>query len=87
VSLAFAVYAVVVAGATALVARRKGRSTGWWLVGGLVGGLPILLLASLSPREGQPWRSRAPLALAVFAALLLLATLVVVAISEANLTF
>jgi MFS superfamily sulfate permease-like transporter len=87
VSPAFAGYVVVVAILTSLVARRKGRSAGWWFVGGFVGGLPILLLASVAPRAGRPWRSRAPLALAILASLALVLTLVVLAVSHSHFTY
>jgi hypothetical protein len=79
------VYIVTVAGLTALVARRKGRDTVVWFIGGLAGGFPLLLLALIAPRAGQPWRSRAFLAIALFAAIVLGLVLLIVAISEANL--
>jgi hypothetical protein len=79
------VYIVTVAGLSALVARRKGRDTGVWFIGGLAGGFPLLLLALIAPRSGQPWRSRAFLAIALFAAIVLGLVLLIVAISEANL--
>ncbi|MGN6799377.1 MAG: hypothetical protein ACTHKS_14655 [Gaiellaceae bacterium] len=77
-------YIVVVAALTALVARRKGRDTVIWFVGGFAGGFPLLLLALMAPRAGQPWRSRAFLAIAMFAAIFLGLVLLIVAISEAN---
>jgi hypothetical protein len=52
--------------ATALVARRKGRSPAWWFLGGLVGGIPVLILVALASRGGEPWRFRGPLAVLVF---------------------
>jgi hypothetical protein len=79
------VYILTVAALTALVARRKGRDTVVWFIGGLAGGFPLLLLALIAPRAGQPWRSRAFLAIALFAAIVLGLVLLVVAISEANL--
>ena len=79
-----AVYVVAVAGLTALAARRKGRDTVIWFVGGLAGGIPLLLLALIAPRGGRPWRSRAFLAIALFAAVVLGIVLLIVAISEAN---
>ena len=82
--VALAVYVLTVAGLTALVARHKGRSTPVWFVGGLAGGLPLLVLALIAPRAGEPWRSRAFLAIALFAALALFVILVIVAISEAK---
>ncbi len=82
--LVFGVYVVTVAVSTALVARHKGRDTAIWFVGGIAGGIPILLLALLAPRAGRPWRSRALLATAMFAAILLGIVLLIVAISEAN---
>jgi hypothetical protein len=77
-------YVVVVASLTALVARRKGRDTVVWFVGGFAGGFPILLLALIAPRAGQPWRSRAFLAVAMFAAIALAVVLLIVAISQAS---
>jgi drug/metabolite transporter (DMT)-like permease len=85
--LALVVYVVTVAALTALVARHKGRSGPVWFVGGLAGGIPLLLLALLAPRSGRPWRSRAFLAIGLFAGLVLLVVLLIVAISEANLTY
>jgi len=83
--LVLALYVVTVAGLTALVARHKGRDTVVWFVGGVAGGLPLLLLALIAPRAGQQWRSRAFLAVALFAAIVLGIVLLIVAISEANL--
>ncbi len=77
-------YIVVVAALTAFVARRKGRDTVIWFVGGFAGGFPVLLLALIAPRAGQPWRSRAFLAIAMFAAIALGIVVLIVAISEAN---
>jgi hypothetical protein len=77
-------YVVVVAALTALVARRKGRDTVIWFVAGFAGGFPVLLLALIAPRAGQPWRSRAFLAIALFGAIALGIILLIVAISEAN---
>ena len=77
-------YIVVVAALTALVARHKGRDTVIWFVGGLAGGLAVLVLALIAPRAGQAWRSRAFLAIAMFAAIALGIVLLIVAISEAN---
>jgi hypothetical protein len=77
-------YIVVVAALTALTARRKGRDTVIWFLAGLAGGFPILLLALIAPRAGRPWRSRAFLAIAMFAAIALGVVLLIVAISEAN---
>ena len=82
--LAVATYVVTVAALTALVARHKGRDAVIWFVGGFAGGFPVLLLALISPRAGQPWRSRAFLAIAMFAAIALGIVLLIVAISEAN---
>jgi hypothetical protein len=82
--LVLGVYVVGVAALTALVARHKGRDPAVWFVGGLAGGLGLLLLALIAPRGGSPWRSRALLAIALFAAILLGLVLLVVAISEAN---
>jgi hypothetical protein len=79
-----AVYVLTVAGSTALVARRKGRDTATWFIGGLAGGIPLLLLALIAPRAGRPWHSRAFLAIALFAAIVLGIVLLIVAISEAN---
>jgi hypothetical protein len=77
-------YVVVVAALTALVARRKGRDTVIWFVAGFAGGFPVLLLALIAPRAGQPCRSRAFLAIALFSAIALGIILLIVAISEAN---
>ena len=77
-------YIVAVAALTGFVARRKGRDTIVWFVGGFAGGFPILLLALIAPRSGQPWRSRAFVAIALFAAIALAIVLLIVAISEAN---
>ena len=44
----------------------------------------MLLLALIAPRAGQPWRSRAFLAIALFAVIALGIVLLIVAISEAN---
>ncbi len=82
--LGLVLYVLSVAALTALVARHKGRSGPVWFVGGLAGGIPLLLLALIAPQAGQPWRSRALLAIGLFAALVLLVVLVIVAISEAN---
>jgi xanthine/uracil permease len=82
--LVLGVYIVTVAVLTALTARHKGRDTAVWFVGGLAGGLPLLLLALIAPRAGRPWRSRAFLAIAMFAAIVLGLVLLIVAISEAN---
>jgi hypothetical protein len=65
VALLVAYVAVTVVG-PAVVAKRKGRSFGWWLLGGAVGGLAALILAALASPGGEPWRVRAPLALGVF---------------------
>jgi hypothetical protein len=56
-----------------------------WFVAGFVGGFAVLLLALIAPRAGRPWRSRAFLALGLFAVIALAVVLLVVAISEANL--
>ena len=85
--VSLAVYVLTVAGLTALVARHKGRSAPVWFVGGLAGGIPLLLLALIAPRAGQPWRSRAFLAIALFAVTALFVILVIVAISEAHFTY
>jgi hypothetical protein len=85
--LALAAYVVGVGLATALVAYRKGRDPRVWLVGGFAGGIPLFLLALLAPRAGQPWRSRAFVAVAMFGAIVLAVVLAIIAISEANLTF
>lgn len=82
--LAVALYVVTVAALTALAARRKGRDTVLWFVGGFAGGLGILLLALIAPQAGQPWRSRAFVAIAMFGAIVLGIVLLIVAISEAN---
>jgi hypothetical protein len=82
--LALATYVLTVAGLTALIARNKGRATLIWFIGGLAGGLPILLLALIAPRSGQPWRSRAFLAIALFGLIALAIVLLIVAISQAN---
>jgi len=82
--LTVAAYIVTVAVLTALVARHKGRDTVIWFVGGFAGGLPVLLLSMIAPRAGQPWRSRAFLAIAMFGAIVLGIVLLIVAISEAN---
>src|SRR6476660_6599975 len=82
--LIVATYVVTVAAFTALVARHKGRDAVVWFVGGFAGGFPLLLLALISPQAGQPWRSRAFLAIAMFAAIFLGIVLLIVAISEAN---
>jgi hypothetical protein len=82
--LVLGVYVVTVALSTALVARRKGRDAVVWFVGGVAGGIPLLLLALMAPRAGQPWRSRAFLAVAMFATILLGIVLLIVAISEAS---
>ena len=82
--LVLATYVVTVAALTALVARRKGRDTVVWFVGGFAGGLPILCLAAIAPRAGQPWRSRAFVAIAMVAAIVLGIVLLIVAISQAN---
>jgi hypothetical protein len=81
------VYVLTVAGLTAGIARHKGRNTAVWFVGGLAGGIALLLLALIAPRAGRPWRSRALLAIALFAAILLGFVLLIVAISEANITY
>ena len=85
--LVLAVYVLAVAALTALVARHKGRDARVWFVGGLAGGFPIFLLALIAPRAGLPWRSRAFVALALFAAILLFVILLIVWISEANFTY
>ena len=82
--VAVAVYVLTVAALTALVARHKGRDAVVWFVGGFAGGLPLLLLALIAPRAGRPWRSRAFVAIAMFAAILLGIVLLIVAISEAH---
>ena len=78
--LTVGIYVVTVAALTALVAYRKGRNAVGWFVGGFA----VLLLALIAPRSGQPWRSRAFLAIGLFAAIVLGIVLLVVAISEAN---
>ena len=82
-----AVYLLGVAVLTALVARRKGRSAPVWFVGGLAGGIPLLLLALIAPASGEHWRSRALVAIALFAALALSFILLIVGISEAHFTY
>ena len=82
--LAAATYILTVAALTALIAYRKGRETLIWFVGGLAGGLPLLLLALIAPRSGQPWRSRAFLAIVLFGLIALAIVLLIVAISEAH---
>ena len=47
--------------ATSLLARRKGRSAGWWFACGSIGGLPAALLAAFATPAGEPWRFRGPL--------------------------
>ena len=44
----------------------------------------MLLLALIAPRSGRPWRSRAFLAVGLFAVIALGIVLLIVAISEAN---
>ncbi|HEX4525760.1 MAG TPA: hypothetical protein VH108_03380 [Gaiellaceae bacterium] len=51
--------------ATSLVARRKGRSTAWWFLGGVVAGLPALILAAVATPAGEPWRFRRPLVVSI----------------------
>jgi Zn-dependent protease with chaperone function len=85
--VALAVYVLTVAGLTALVAHHKGRDTAVWFVGGLAGGFALLLLALIAPRAGRPWRSRAFVAVAMFAAIVLSVVLLIVAISEAHFTY
>jgi hypothetical protein len=82
--LVAATYVLTVAALTALIAYRKGRETLIWFVGGLAGGLPLLLLALIAPRSGQPWRSRAFLAIGLFGLVALAIVLLIVAISEAH---
>ena len=82
--LTVGIYVVAVAALTALVAYRKGRSTVGWFVGGFAGGFAVLLLALIAPRAGQPWRSRAFLAIGLFAVIALGIVLLIIAISEAN---
>jgi hypothetical protein len=82
--LALATYVLTVAALTGLVARRKGRETLVWFVGGLAGGFPVLLLSLIAPRAGQPWRSRAFLAIGLFGLIALAIILLIVAISEAH---
>jgi len=79
--------AVVEVREVCVVARHKGRSAPVWFVGGLAGGIPLFLLALIAPRAGQPWRSRAFLAVALFAVIALFVILVIVAISEAHFTY
>jgi hypothetical protein len=79
-----AVYVLTVAALTALVARYKGRDTVVWFVGGFAGGIPLLLLALIAPKAGRPWRSRAFIAIAMFAAIILGIVLLIVAISQAH---
>jgi hypothetical protein len=82
--LVAATYVLTVAALTALTARRKGRETLIWFVGGLAGGLPLLLLALIAPHAGRPWRSRAFLAIGLFGLPALAIVLLIVAISEAH---
>jgi hypothetical protein len=82
--VAVAGYVLTVAALTALVARHKGRDAVVWFVGGFAGGLPLLLLALIAPQAGRPWRSRAFVAIAMFAVILLGIVLLIVAISEAH---
>jgi hypothetical protein len=82
--LVAATYVLTVAALTALTARRKGRETLIWFVGGLAGGLPLLLLALIAPHAGRPWRSRAFLAIGLFGLIALAIVLLIVAISEAH---
>jgi hypothetical protein len=60
-TLAIVPIMLVVATATSLLAKRKGRSAGWWFVGGFVGGLAAMLLAAFATPAGEPWRFRGPL--------------------------
>jgi hypothetical protein len=78
--LVAATYVLTVAALTALTARRKGRETLIWFVGGL----PLLLLALIAPHAGRPWRSRAFLAIGLFGLIALAIVLLIVAISEAH---
>ncbi len=82
--LTVGIYVVTVAALTGLVARRKGRDTVSWFIAGFVGGFAVLLLALIAPRAGRPWRSRAFLAIGLFAVIALGIVLLIVAISEAN---
>jgi hypothetical protein len=82
--LVAATYVLTVAALPALTARRKGRETLIWFVGGLAGGLPLLLLALIAPHAGRPWRSRAFLAIGLFGLIALAIVLLIVAISEAH---
>ena len=82
--LTVGIYVVTVAALTGLVARRKGRDTVSWFIAAFVGGFAVLLLALIAPRAGQPWRSRAFLAIGLFAVIALAIVLLIVAISEAN---
>jgi hypothetical protein len=82
--LVAATYVLTVAALTTLTARRKGRETLIWFVGGLAGGLPLLLLALIAPHAGRPWRSRAFLAIGLFGLIALAIVLLIVAISEAH---
>ena len=65
---------------TSLVARRKGRSTGWWFMCGVVVGLPALILAALATPAGEPWRFRGPLVVALLA-LALIGSLALLAVA------
>ena len=56
---------------TSLLARRKDRSMGWWFLGGVVLGLPALILAALATPAGEPWRFRGPVVVSIFGVALL----------------
>jgi hypothetical protein len=64
------IWLVLVATATSLLARRKGRSAGWWFVGGFFGGLATMLLAAFATPAGEPWRFRGPLVVLVLGVVL-----------------
>jgi hypothetical protein len=79
-ALARALIALVFATTTSLLARRKGRSTGWWFVGGFFGGLPAMVLAGLATPAGEPWRFRGPLVVLILA-VALVGSLVILAVA------
>jgi hypothetical protein len=70
-------WAVVVAfllafgAASAQLAARKGRSRGWWFLGGALGGIPVLLLAAFATPPDEPWRFRSPVILLALAVALI----------------
>ena len=63
--------AVVLGLVPAFLARRKDRSFWWWWLAGFVAWLPSLVVVLVLPRAGEPHEFRAPLALLIFALVLL----------------